>query len=61
METLFYLIPAGVIGALGVAYSQGAFSTTPESRDTSFIDNIFSSEGGRRRKRHHKTKRRGTK
>jgi hypothetical protein len=61
MEALFYLIPAGVIGALGVAYSQGAFSTNEPPTDTSFVDKAFSADGGRRRKRHRKTKRRGTK
>jgi hypothetical protein len=61
MEALLYLIPAGVVGAVGLAYSQGVFSTTPESTDTSFVDRAFSPEGGRRRKKHRKTKRRGTK
>jgi len=61
MENLLYLIPAGVIAAVGLAHSMGAFSVDETSTDTSFVDRAFSSEGGRRRKRHRKTKRRGTK
>lgn len=60
METLVYLIPAGVIAAIGAAYASGAFSMTNYSEDTSFIDPAFSTTGGRRKK-HRKTKRRGTK
>ena len=60
MESLYYAIPLGVLGVVGVAYSVGAFSTTKYSEDTSFIDPAFSTTGGRR-KRNRKTKRRGTK